>query len=320
MTVFRRVILPVAWLVIGAVAAVALAKLAFFPDQTEAPIVGVGAEPTGALAEPQIAVERGTIVNDLDLKATVANDPAVAVTAFKAGTVVDVFFAKGQQVAAGAIIASVREQISQDDGSTFDLWSEIIAPGTGTLSELTVTSGQAVAPGDTVGAIAPSTFRIQGSIAPEDRYRLSAEPKEATVQIAGGPAPFTCTGLVLETPLAGLPSDDAATATAPTTTVRCPVPAEVRVFPGLSATITIAGGLAEDVLVVPMTAVIGTAEAGVVFVPGPDGMPEEREVVLGLHDGKSIEVREGLEEGETIFEFVPAAAQAEEQTPAEAQG
>ncbi|MFL0409798.1 efflux RND transporter periplasmic adaptor subunit [Microbacterium paludicola] len=320
MAVFRRVILPVVWLVIGVVAAAALAKLAFFPDQSEAPVMGAGAEPTGALFEPQLAVERGTIRNDLELKATVAGDPAVAITAYKAGTVVDVFAGKGQQVAAGAIIASVREQIPQEDGSTFDLWSEIIAPGTGTLSDLSLASGQAVALGDTVGAVAPATFRIQGSIAPEDRYRLTAEPKEATIQIAGGPAPFTCTGLVLETPLAGLPADDSAAPSSPTTTVRCPVPADVRVFPGLSATITIAGGIAEDVLVVPMTAVIGTAEAGVVFVPGPDGMPEEREVVLGLNDGKSIEVREGLEEGETIFEFVPAAAQAEEQTSAEAQG
>lgn len=49
-------------------------------------------------------------------------------------------------------------------------------------------------------------------------------------------------------------------------------------------------------------------------------MPKEREVVLGLNDGRSIEVREGLEEGEMIFEFVPAAAQAQEQTSAEAQG
>lgn len=324
MAVFRRVILPVFWLIIGAIVAVALAKLAFFPDRAEAPAVGAGAEPTGALAEPQLPVERGTIVNDLELPATIANDPAVAVQAHKAGTVVDVFFRKGQQVKAGAIVASVREQVPQEDGSTTDLWSEIIAPGTGTLSDLTLASGQAVAPGDTVGAIAPATFRIQGSIPPADRYRLTTEPKEATIEITGGPAPFTCKGLVLETPLAGLESESGEAAAPATTTVRCPVPDDVRVFPGLSATITIPGGVAEDVLVVPMTAVLGTAESGVVFVPGPDGLPEERDVVLGLNDGSVVEVREGLEEGEAIFEFVPVSEQpgedADAQTTAGAEG
>jgi len=314
MAVFRRVVLPVAWLAIGAVASTALVKLAFFPDATEAAVVGAGAEPTGALTEPQIAVERGTIVNELDLPATVMNDPAIALPVYKPGTVVDVFFARGQVVEAGAIVASVRQDVPQEDGSTFALWSEILAPGTGTLSELTLASGQAVAPGDTVGAIAPATYRIQGSIAPADRYRLVSEPSEASIRITGGPAPFTCTGLKLETPLAGLAGASEGEAAAPTTTtVRCPVPAGNRVFPGLGATMTIAGGRAEDVLVVPMTAVIGTAEAGVVFVPGADGLPEERAVVLGLNDGSRIEVREGLEEGESIFEFVPA-----EEMPAEA--
>ncbi|WP_345750196.1 efflux RND transporter periplasmic adaptor subunit [Microbacterium rhizophilus] len=318
MAVFRRVLLPVFWLAIGAVAAVALAKLAFFPDQTVTPGIGAGAEPTGALSEPQVPVERGTIVNDLELPATVSNDPAVAVTAFKAGVVVDVFAAEGKQVQAGAILASVREQVSQDDGSTFDLWSEIVAPATGTLSELSLAPGQAIAPADVVGAVAPATFRIQGTIAPADRYRLSTEPTEAQVAIAGGPAPFTCTGLVLETPLAGLTAESAEGPTS--TTVRCPVPDGVRVFPGLGATITLSGGVAEDVLVVPMTAVLGSNEAGVVYVPGPDGTPEQREVVLGLNDGEVIEVREGLDEGEPVLEFVPVTPAEGDETTAEAQG
>jgi multidrug efflux pump subunit AcrA (membrane-fusion protein) len=321
MAVFRRVILPAAWLLVGLVAAAALAKLAFFPDRSQTPAVGVGSEPTGALSEPLVSVERGTIVNNLELPATVANDPAVAVTVRKPGSVIDVFFSPGQQVTAGAIVASVREDVPQDDGSTFALWSEIVAPGAGVLSELTLTSGQTVAPGDTVAAIAPSTFRVQGTIAPTDRYRLITEPTEARVTIPGGPAPFTCTGLVLDTPLAALESKDGGSVAAPTTTVRCPVPADVRAFPGLSATLTLAGGVAEDVLVVPMTAVLGTSESGVVFVPGTDGEPEEREVVLGLNDGTVIEVREGLEEGESILEFVPVTAEDTDRgTSAEARG
>ncbi|MER7795783.1 hypothetical protein [Microbacterium sp. NPDC096154] len=304
MAVFRRWILPACWLVIGAVAAAALAKIAFFPDREDVPGAGAGAVPTGALSEPQITAERGTITNDLELPATVSNDPAVELKAYKSGTVVDVFFGEGAAVTAGAIVASVREQIPDDDGTMRDLWSEVIAPQAGVLSDLSLASGQALAAGDVVGAIAPTTFRIQGAIAPEDRYRLTTEPTEARIEIAGGPAPFTCTGLVLETSLPTLESPGAAPD--PTTVVRCPVPEGVRVFPGLSATITLAGGVAADVIALPMTAVLGNAESGVVYVPDETGKPQEREVVLGINDGARVEVREGLQEGESVFEFVPA--------------
>jgi len=311
MTVFRRWILPIAWLAVFAVIAAALVKLAFFPD--DAPeSAGGGHVPTGALTEPQIAAWRDTVRTDLEIDATISSDPALPVKVHKPGTVIDVFFAVGAVVSSGDILASVREETTSADGEPVVRWSEIVAPAGGTLSALSVLSGQTVAVGDEVGAVAPSTFRVQGSIAPADRYGLLHEPKEAKIAIAGGPAPFTCTGLVLETPLPGASPGPDATATAGaseiTTTVRCPVPGDVRVFPGLSATMTIAGGLAENVVVVPVTAVLGGAGSGVVFVPGDTGEPVERQVTLGISDGVNIEVVGGLEEGETLFEYVPGSS------------
>ncbi|OCG75690.1 HlyD family efflux transporter periplasmic adaptor subunit [Microbacterium sediminis] len=307
MLVFRRVILPIAWLLVFAVIGVALIKLAFFPASEETAELGSGEVPTGEITDPQISAWRDTIRNDLELAATVQNDPAVDVTVNKPGNVIDVFSAVGDTVAAGDVIASVREDIPTDDGGTYPVWSEVVAPASGTISASTLVSGAAVAPGDKVGAIAPSTFRVQGTIAPADRYRLTTEPTEASIQITNGPAPFTCTGLVLETPLPG--SDDGETGATGevTTTVRCPVPPDVRVFPGLAATMTIAGGLAEDVLVLPITAVLGSSGEGTVFVPGPDGLPEERAVTLGLADAEKIEIVDGLEEGEMVYEYVPTS-------------
>ncbi|GGH35649.1 HlyD family efflux transporter periplasmic adaptor subunit [Microbacterium album] len=306
MTVFRRWILPIAWLAVFAVIAVALAKIAFFDESARAS-AGDGIVPTGELDEPLIAAWRDTVRHDLELAATVLNDPAAEVKVTAPGTVVDVFFAVGDAVATGDIIASVREEILNDAGDAYGVWSEIRSPADGTLSSFAVVSGQRVAAGDAVGSVAPSTFRVQGTIAPADRYGLLVEPTEATVAIAGGPAPFTCGGLALETPLpgAGAEGQDAAQ---PTTTVRCAVPPDVRVFPGLSATMTIAGGLAEDVVVVPVTAVLGAADAGVVYAPGDDGEPEERPVTLGLNDGVNVEILEGIVEGDTVFEYVPGTA------------
>lgn len=308
MLVFRRVILPVAWLLVFAVIGIALIKLAFFPSGDDAAEVGGGEVPTGEITDPQISAWRDTIRNDLELAATIQNDPAVDVTVHKPGNVVDVFSAVGDTVAAGDILASVREDIPTDDGGTYPVWSEVVAPASGTISSLSLVSGAAVAPADKVGAIAPSTFRIQGTIAPADRYRLTTEPTEAQVQITGGPAPFTCTGLVLETPLPGSEQGETGATGEITTTVRCPVPADVRVFPGLAATMTIAGGLAEDVLVLPLSAVLGTGGEGTVFVAGPDGAPEERTVSLGIADAEKIEIIDGLEEGEMVFEYVPTSA------------
>lgn len=79
-------------------------------------------------------------------------------------------------------------------------------------------------------------------------------------------------------------------------------------FPGLAASVTLAGGKAENVLVVPTTAVEGTAQSGVVFRRTDDGGTEEVPVTLGLTDGSSVEVTGGVEEGAELLQFVPGAA------------
>jgi multidrug efflux pump subunit AcrA (membrane-fusion protein) len=81
----------------------------------------------------------------------------------------------------------------------------------------------------------------------------------------------------------------------------------VTVFAGLAAQITIAAGLAENVLVVPTTAVKGSAETGIVWFVKPDGGAEERPVTLGMTDGTNVQVLDGLVEGDLINQFVPGA-------------
>ncbi len=304
MAIARRWVFPIVWMVVFAAIAAALVKIAFFPDGQSLAAAGGPERPSATMQEPQIAVARGTIANEVTVDATVTADPAVAVKATLAGEVRAVAVTTGQHVDQGAPIATVRSETPAEPGPDGAAGPPVVrttqltAPISGTVVGEPVLKGQDVSVGDPVAQIAPPTFTVSGSLPPEQRYRLLNQPTQAQVTITGGPAPFTCTGLTISTSAAS-ESQDAAT------TVSCAVPGDVTVFPGLSATLTIDGGKAENVLTVPTTAVDGGAQSGTVYLPGKGGEPQARQVALGLTDGKSVEVTQGLNEGELILQFVP---------------
>ncbi|MFD1713017.1 efflux RND transporter periplasmic adaptor subunit [Amnibacterium flavum] len=319
MGVWRKWIFPILRIVAILAIAAALVKLAFFADPASADGPAV---PTGTITDPVVPVVRGTIVNDVSVDGTISADPAVPVKAVAAGTVDELFVAQGATVSAGDALFDIKVETPRDPVETTGpdgmvtitqpkpivTYEKVLAPIGGLLSSLTVLHGQTVAIGDVAGQVAPPTFSVSGSLAPEQQYRLLDKPTEATATIAGGPAPFTCTGLTITSPIAGQTADpdnpgDGSTGSG--TTVRCAVPGDVTVFPGLTAKLTIPAGLAEDVLVVPTTAVDGGAQTGVVFVVGADNAREERQITVGLSDGSQVEVTGGLEEGEQILQFSP---------------
>ncbi|WP_025158345.1 efflux RND transporter periplasmic adaptor subunit [Leifsonia aquatica] len=331
MGVVRRWVFPVLRIVVMAAIAVALVKLAFFPSGEAT--AADPAVPTGELSDPVTAVATGTIVNDVRVTGSVVADDAVPARVTVAGTVNEVQKSVGEHVEPGDVLFDVKVETPRDplvstgpDGSQtvterkpLVTYTAVTAPIAGTLSELPVLSGQTVAIGDKAGAVAPPTFSVTGSLPPEQQYRLVDRPDSASVAVKGGPAPFTCTGLSISTPPATA-SDAPAGGAAPganggsgggstaTATVRCAVPGDVRVFAGLSADITISAGKAEGVLTVPTTAVKGSAEKGIVFVPDEaGGDPKQVEVTLGLTDGTSVQITGGLAEGDSILEFVPGA-------------
>ncbi len=328
MNVARKWVFPIIRILLVAAVAVALVKLAFYPDSAEA---NDPTQPTGQIVEPQIPVARGTITNDVTLPGTVNADPAVPVKAVAVGTVDEVFFTAGAAVATGDVLYDIKVETVRDPVETTGpdgvpivtqpkplvTFEKVLAPSAGILSSLSVIHGQAVAVGDVTGQVAPPTFSVSGSLSAEQQYRLLTQPTEALIAITNGPAPFTCTGLTITTPLAGADAGATPGGTgdptggtgggASTTTVRCAIPADVKVFPGLAAQITIAGGKAENVLIVPTTAVKGSAETGVVWLAKPDGTTEERPVTLGMNDGSNVEIVEGIADGDVINQFVPGA-------------
>jgi RND family efflux transporter MFP subunit len=74
--------------------------------------------------------------------------------------------------------------------------------------------------------------------------------------------------------------------------------ADPRLLPGMKASVRIHGGKIEGALTVPVAMV----KDGAVYVEGDDGKVERRNVELGKSDGKMIEVRSGLVEGDRVVE------------------
>lgn len=321
MGVAKKWVFPIIRLVVFAAIAAALVKLAFFGGLTDA---GDHATPTGAVSDPEVQVATQTVHNDVKIDATITADPAVPVRATAGGAVVKVLAKVGQAVDAATPIATVRTEpdltnLPEGAAPPKPKVTTITAGSAGTLSDLPLLPGQQIAIGDSLAQVAPSTFSVVGSMPPEQQYRLLNRPTEGQVSITGGPQPFTCTGLSISTPLSGAgagtggsasgadPSGSSG-ASGSTTTVRCAVPAGVTVFSGIAAKLVVSGGTAENALVVPVTAVEGSAGGpGTVYVAGSDGKPEKKKVTLGINDGEMVQITEGVKEGDSVLQFIPGS-------------
>ena len=145
------------------------------------------------------------------------------------------------------------------------------------------------------------------------RYIWSAL-REATVTIKNGPAPFECSGVKVvssagkaQDSKSNAGSDNGASASMDLK-ARCAIPSNQKVFAGLQVTLEMTAGSATGVLAVPISAVEGRYQSGTVYLPTSDpSKPEKRAVTLGITDGKMVEVKEGLTEGEEILEFTPTS-------------
>ena len=324
MSTVRTVVFPALRLLVWAIIAAALVVLAFRGGDPGHAATGPGA-PTLELNSPPVPVGRGTVTNTVSVTGAVVADDAVPVKATAAGTVRKLLVPAGSSVAAGQAVLEIRYEEERDpvagtdaDGNPTStsrppLVKTAVVPASaaGTLTTVDVLVDQVVAVGDKVGSISPGTLSVTATLSQTDQFRLLAPPATAEVEVQGGPAPFTCTGLALGTATTGSvnsPDDGSGAppaASAGGTTARCRVPAGVTVFPGMAATVRIEAGVAKDVLVVPVTAVQGAVQKGNVWVVGDDGAQEERAVTLGLTDGEMVEVREGLSEGDQVLQFVP---------------
>lgn len=282
MIVWRRWIFPLVLVIVLSATAAALVKIAFFPDRAVAAVT-----PKASITDPVIAVNRGSVVNALSLDGNVARDEAYTVRSEITGTATAVHVGEGATVAAGQVLFTVKQDDPRKD-------IDVIAPEAGEISEIALVKGQSTTAGTEIYKITPARYHLVAKVDPAQLYRLVNAPTEASVSITGGPAPFTCTGVRVEV------SNDG------TASVRCAIPGDQAVFAGLPAKLDLAMGQVDNALVIPVTAVQGGSGTGNVWVDAGDGAdPEKRAVKLGVNDGTNVEVVEGLEEGESIRQFVP---------------
>jgi biotin carboxyl carrier protein len=336
---FRRIFLPGLWLVIGALVAASLVKLAFLGG-TAAAGSDDPLKPTGKVPSETAVVEVADVENTLTVEGTIELDPAKSALAPAEGVFVHSWVTEGDVVEKGdqlfqirseAITESAPEPAANEDGPRARrtavapapryTYATVVAPVGGRVSGFAVALKDPVTKGLAIASVQPNTFKAVGNLTPLDRYRLLSKPHKARVTIKGGPKPFNCLHLAI---------GDAAAAAAPAnpdeggmgmgmgmgegegggdaaTTVTCRVPGKVTVFDGLTMSMEIPAGAANGVLVVPVTGVRGLLGTGTVWVLGDDGIETERQVQLGVTDGKVVEVRSGLKAGDNVLRYVPGS-------------
>lgn len=192
---------------------------------------------------------------------------------------------------AGIAFYVARNAEADDDPGITDPLPEIDL-----ANQTTVTLGEyIIAPvisGEGLVIQVEGAYLIEAPIASDDlAYRLLDPPLGAKALIAGGPAGFDC-------PWAGL--GDGADGAA---TMRCTVPADVRVAPGLSGTMVLQVGPQVTAQALPLTAVLGELGQGQVVVLNADGTRTVTPVTLGAADAIYIEITGGLEPADTVIEY-----------------
>ncbi|WP_159618010.1 efflux RND transporter periplasmic adaptor subunit [Arthrobacter zhaoguopingii] len=341
MAVLRRAVFPAAWLLVFLIIAAALVKMAFFSAAEPPPSSGL---PAAEVLTPTVPVTRGTVANTVELTGTVAADEGVSIRSTAAGEVVYLFVEEGQEVSLGDPLFQVRtpaevqpqapagtEGEDEDSGVPVPApepvyeYFDITAPASGTLTSFPPLIGESVSIGQSLGSVSPGTYHVTGTLTAAQQFRLLDRPSSAAITIAGGSAPFTCKDPRIGDPkpeAGGTPPASERTAmagpmggegppaagddgSAPAGELTCGIPSEVPSFAGLSASIKLSAGVAENVMTVPTTAVQGSIAEGIVWVLGAEGAQEERKVGLGLNDGSTVEILSGLTEGENVLEFVP---------------
>lgn len=155
-------------------------------------------------------------------------------------------------------------------------------------------------------------------------YRMSGSAKSVQGQIKNGPGPFACkplgtiaalpAGTIPEPPPSPSPSPGAPDGAGPerppaagndgseATGLRlvCTAGKGIKLINGAAVTLEMVTDKASDVLVLPVEAIAGTQGKGKVDVVGPDRVRKTVDVVLGLTDGKVVEIKKGLKGDESV--------------------
>lgn len=205
-------------------------------------------------------------------------------------------------------------------------------PASATLAGRLVDDKSTVTAGMPIVSAKYAGYGIVADIDGADAYKLAGALGSVTAQVKNGPGPFPCAvlGTIAALPAGTIPEPPPAPAPppgqpgGPATAVPGPPPADnqngnggtgseptglrlvctapgnVTLINGAAATLEVITERASQVLVAPVEAVAGKQGSGKVDVVGADGTRQTRDVVLGLTDGRVVEIRSGLTGDETL--------------------
>jgi hypothetical protein len=199
--------------------------------------------------------------------------------------------------------------------------SHVEVPAGATFSGRLVDDRSNVTAGMPVVSAKYAGYGIVADIDGEQAYRISDATGAVQAQIKNGPGPFPCTmlGTIAALPAGTVPAappqpqpqqpevsgkpapprqqePEAPSGSSDPTGLRlvCTAPADVKLINGAAATLEVVTATAKDALVVPVEAVAGGQGKGKVDVIGADGARTTKDVVLGITDGKVVEIKDGL--------------------------
>jgi Cu(I)/Ag(I) efflux system membrane fusion protein len=169
----------------------------------------------------------------------------------------------------------------------------LVAPVNGIVLEKDVLEGQQVKPGQRLYRIADlSEVWVEGDVFEQDLQFVS-EGQQAHIEVAAYPGVHMMGRVSFVYPTV----DERSRTNRIRLTVSNP---DLKLKPGMFATMYLDARIGEDVITVPREAVVITGERNLIFHRHEDGSLHPHEVVLGARAGDRVQILQGLEEGEVI--------------------
>lgn len=256
----------------------------------------------------RMAVKKGNIEVTILATGTVQPENRLEIKAPVAGRMEQVLVKEGQKVRKGQIIAvmSSTERAAMLDAARakgaeeYKRWEElylatpIMAPISGTIILRSVEPGQTFATTDAI-------------LTMSDRLTVKAQVDETDISQIKSKEPVE---IVLDAypteKIKGVADQiafDSKTVNSVTTYIVDALPEKTPDFmrSGMTANVTFYVKNKKDILVIPSEALRVQNGMTYLMIQGPDGRPQNREVKVGITDGKSTEILEGADEGEVAM-------------------
>ena len=231
----------------------------------------------------EYTASRGTISNSLSFSGSLALRDSATSTASSNATVRNIYVANGDEVKKGDKLVRL------SNGTTYT------ADFDGRVNTVSVEKDDDVAPGDVLVQIADFehmqvSFRIDeydiGDVQVGDRCTVTA----------------TATEKVFESSVETINYISSSTGNVAYYTATANVDVDGGVYPGMQVTVTVPQEEAVDVVVLKMDALSFTpANQAFVYKMKEDETLEEVPVEVGVSNGNYVEIRSGLESGETVY-------------------